>query len=96
MTIIIVTALTAKENIKVPKYYIKCGTLELKYSTNKNPTEAAITTLGESNKFDVLDEYFYIDERGFRDYVTADKLTKVIKLSKICKLAGWEINREDG
>jgi len=92
----IVTALIAEENIKVPKYYIKCGTLELKYSTNKTPTEAAVTTLGESNKFDVLDEYFYIDERGFRDYVTADKLTQVIKLSKICRLAGWEINREDG
>lgn len=92
----VVTALIAEENIRVPKYYIKCGTLELKYSTNKTPTEAAVTTLGESNKFDVLDEYFYIDERGFRDYVTADKLTQVIRLSKICRLAGWEMNREDG
>lgn len=77
------------------KYYIKCGTLELIYSTNKNPLEAAITTLGESNKFDVLDEYFYIDERGFRDYTTADKETQVIKLNKVCRQAGWEINRED-
>ena len=77
------------------KYYIKCGTLELKYSTNKKPIEAAITTLGESNKFDVLDEYFYIDERGFRDYTTADKLTEVIKLSKVCKMAGWTINKND-
>jgi hypothetical protein len=79
----------------MPKYYIKCGTLELKHSTNKNPTDAAIMALWETNKFDVLDEYFYIDERGFRDYITADKSTKVIKLNKICKLAGWQINKSD-
>jgi hypothetical protein len=79
----------------MPKYYIKCGTLELKYSTNKNPTEAAVTALWETNKFDVLDEYFYIDERGFRDYVTADKSTEVITLNKICRLAGWQINKSE-
>jgi hypothetical protein len=83
------------ERQQIMKYYIKCGTLELKYSTNKTPLEAAVTTLGESNKFDVLDEYFYIDERGFRDYTSADKFTQVIKLNKVCRLAGWEINRED-
>lgn len=77
------------------KYYIKCGTLELIYSTDKSPLDAAITTLGESNKFDILDEYFYIDERGFRDYITADKETQVIKLNKVCRKAGWEINKED-
>lgn len=92
MIMIIVDVPIVEENNTVAKYYIKCGTLELKYSTNKSPTEAAITTLGESNKFDVLDEYFYIDERGFRDYISADKLTTVIKLTKICRLAGWEIN----
>ncbi len=95
MNMTIVAAQIAGKNNTMAKYYIKCGTLELKYSTSKTPTEAAITTLGESNKFDVLDEYFYVDERGFRDYLTADKFTKVIKLSKICRLAGWKINRED-
>lgn len=79
----------------MPKYYIKCGSLELIYSTSKNATNAAVTALWETNKFDVLDEYFYIDERGLRDYLTADKETKVIKLNKICKRAGWEINKED-
>ena len=83
------------ENPSMPKYYIKCGTLELKYSTNKNPTDAAVTALWETNKFDVLDEYFYIDERGFRDYVTADKSTEVIKLNKVCKIAGWQINKSE-
>lgn len=79
----------------MPKYYIKCGTLELKYSTDKSPIDAAATTLWESNKFDILDEHFYIDERGFRDYTNADTLTKVIKLSKVCKLAGWTLNKGD-
>lgn len=78
----------------MPKYYIKCGSLELKYSTNKTPLEAAIYSLNETNKFDTLDEYFYVDERGFRDYITADKCTQVIKLSKVAKKAGWRINKE--
>ena len=77
------------------KYYIKCGTLELIYSTNSNPMDAAICALWETNKFDVLDEYFYVDERGYRNYITADKETQVIKLSKICKKAGWSINKND-
>jgi hypothetical protein len=77
------------------KYYIKCGTLELIYSTDKDPENAAIDALWETNQFDVLDEYFYVDERGYRDYVTADKKTCVIKMNKICRRAGWEINRED-
>lgn len=75
------------------KYYIKCGTLELIYSTNKSHQDAAATALGETNKFDILDEYFYIDERGYRDYTNADKETQVIKLSKVCKLAGWELGK---
>jgi hypothetical protein len=78
----------------VAKYYIKCGTLELIYSTSKNAQNAAATALGETNKFDILDEYFYIDERGYRDYTNADKNTKVIKLHKVCKLAGWELGKE--
>ena len=76
------------------KFYIKCGTLELIHSTNHDPLNAAVTALWETNKFDVLDEYFYVDERGFRDYVSADKETNVIKLNKVAKIAGWEINKE--
>jgi hypothetical protein len=73
------------------KYYIKCGSLELIYSTDKNREEAAATALGETNKFDVLDEHFYIDERGFRDYTNADKETTVITTKKVIKLAQWEM-----
>lgn len=71
------------------KYYIKCGTLELIYSTEKKPSGAAVAALWETNKFDVLDEHFYIDERGFRDYTSADSETKVYKTMKIVEKANW-------
>ena len=78
------------------KYYVKCGTIELIYSTDKTPLEAATHCLWEGNSNDVLDEYFYIDERGFRDYLTADpKGTHVIKSSKVIKLAGWTLSDKD-
>jgi hypothetical protein len=77
------------EVIVMPKYYIKCGTLELIYSTDKNPFNAAIAALWETNEHDVLDEYFYIDERGMKDYSTALPDTVVIKTSDVAKAAGW-------
>jgi hypothetical protein len=74
----------------VSKYYIKCGSLELIYSTKKNPYDAAITALWETNEHDVLDEYFYVDERGYRDYTTADKDTIVIESMSVLDSAGWD------
>jgi hypothetical protein len=52
------------------KYYIQSGSLQLIYSTNKDPINAAITALWETNENDVLDEFFYVDERGMKDYKT--------------------------
>jgi hypothetical protein len=75
------------------KYYIKCGTLELIYSTSKNPMDAAVTALYETNKFDILDEHFYIDERGMYDYSTAKPDTTVIPLKKVAKKGGWTLGR---
>jgi hypothetical protein len=75
---------------KMPKYYIKCGSLELIYSTSKAESEAAAAALWETNNNDVLDEYFYIDQRGFRDYTNADKETQVIPTEVVMKLANWE------
>jgi hypothetical protein len=75
----------------MPKYYIKCGTLELIYSTDKNPFNAAIAALWETNEHDVLDEYFYIDERGMKDYKSALPDSIVINSDEILKAAGWEI-----
>jgi hypothetical protein len=72
------------------KYYVKCGSLELIYSTSKTPFDAAVTVLWEANNNDTLDEYFYIDERGMKDYTTADKRTTVIDSGSILDSAGWE------
>jgi hypothetical protein len=73
------------------KYYVKCGTLELIYSCNKCPHDAAMDAVWETNDNDKLDEYMYLDERGFRDYITADAYTKVLRTTTILKDAGWRI-----
>jgi hypothetical protein len=74
------------------KYYIQSGSLQLIYSTNKDPISAAITALWETNEHDTLDEYFYVDERGMRDYKTADKETIVIDSETVLDEAGWEMS----
>lgn len=78
----------------MPKYYIKSGSLELIYSTDKSPLDAAGVALGETNKFDVLDEHFYIDERGMKDYITALPDTIVITTKKVAKNAGWTLGKD--
>jgi len=79
----------------MPKYYIKCGTLELIRDSEFGPIEVAINALYDSNKFDTLDEYFYIDERGMYDYSTAKPDTTVISLRKVAKLSGWTLGKDD-
>lgn len=80
----------------MPKYYIKSGTLELIYScANCKPIEAAQIALWETNQNDVLDEYFYIDERGMKDYKTAKPDTVVIETNKVIKAAGWKMWKND-
>ena len=76
------------------KYYIKSGTLEVTLSKN-DALEAAISGLLLTNKFDTIDEYFYVDERGYRDYISADKDTSVIATKSIVRAAGWELSRGD-
>ncbi len=76
------------------KYYVKSGTLEIVIS-KKDALEAAIGGLLLTNKFDTIDEYFYCDERGYRDYVSADKETNVIPTKSIVRAAGWELSRDD-
>jgi len=76
------------------KYYVKSGTLEVILS-KKDSLEAAIGGLLLTNKFDTIDEYFYVDERGYRDYVSADKDTNVIRTKSIVRAAGWELSRDD-
>ena len=71
------------------KYYVKCGSLEMIYSTSKNAFDTARTVLWECNEYDELDEFFYVDERGFRNYVSADPNTKVFDTERILRLEGW-------
>jgi len=50
---------------------------------HSSPLDAAIAVFNDTNEFDIFDEYFYVDERGFRDYKNADRLTQVIKTPKV-------------
>lgn len=74
------------------KYYIKCGTLEIIISSDKDPFDTAIDSIWELNDNDTLDEYFYVDERGFRDYISAEPDTQVFETVEILKKAGWSID----
>ena len=78
----------------VPKYYIQSGTLQLIYSTDQKPLDAAVAALWETNKFDTLDEHFYVDERGFKNYATALPDTKVYKTAKVVRRAGWSMEED--
>lgn len=91
--VVIVVVKNVQENTTMPKYYIKSNTLELIYSTDKNALDAACAALWELNDFDVLDEHFYIDERGFKDYSTALPDTKVFTTEKVMKKAGWTMEK---
>jgi hypothetical protein len=73
------------------KYYIRCGSLEIIYSTNKCPRDAAIDAMWEINDYDTLDEYIYLDERSYKGYATADGLTYVLQTSHILKDSGWTL-----
>ena len=69
----------------MPKFYVKSNTLEVVIS-RKDALEASITGLLMTNKFDIIDEYFYADERGYRDYISADSKTNVISTKSIVRL----------
>jgi hypothetical protein len=83
----------------MPKFYIQSGSLRIIYNRKKvtrNPNSkidhvmACCDMLGQLNAHDVLDEYFYVDERGYRDYVSADPETVVIPTEYILEEAGWK------
>jgi hypothetical protein len=76
------------------KYYVKSGTLQVILS-QPNALEAAICGLLLTNKFDIIDEHFYVDEQGYRDYISATPKTNVIATKSIVRAAGWELSRDD-
>jgi hypothetical protein len=66
------------------KWYVKSNTVEKIVSIpHSTPLDAAIAVFNDTNHFDVVDEYFYVDERGMRDYTSADSLTQVIKTKRV-------------
>jgi hypothetical protein len=70
------------------KWYVKSNTVEKIVSIpNSSPLDAAIDVFNDINHFDVIDEYFYVDERGMRDYTSADRLTQVIKTQRVINKA---------
>ena len=71
------------------KYYIKSGTLELIFSTDKEPYDACRRVIHECNSDDELDEYMYIDERGYRDAFNADQTTSVVHTEDILRKEGY-------
>ncbi len=78
----------------MPKFYTKSHNLELIISTS-DPLEASVRTLLSCNKNDVVDEFFYVDERGFRDYTNADAKTTVIDTKSLIRAAQSELYGDD-
>ena len=71
------------------KYYVKTGTLELIFSTELEPYDACRRVIHEFNSNDKLDEYMYLDERGYRGYDTADITTFVVDTNQILRKEGY-------
>lgn len=78
----------------MPKYYVSSGTLRIVVS-RKDCLEASIYGLMQTNKFDTIDEHFYVDERGYKDYISADPQTNVISTRNVVSAAGWELTEDD-
>ena len=71
------------------KFYVKTGTLEVIFSTNQNAYDACRTVIHECTANDEVDEFMYVDERGWRDYSTADQSTFVVETEDILRKEGY-------
>ena len=71
------------------KYYIKTGTLEVIFSTELEPYDACRRVIHECTPDDEVDEYMYLDERGYRGYDTADTTTFVVDTEQILRKEGY-------
>jgi hypothetical protein len=71
------------------KYYFNSGTLQIIFSTSKEPYDACRTIIHEINENDELDEFIYCDERGYRNYVTAQPDTFVVETDDILRKEGY-------
>ena len=71
------------------KYYIKTGTLEIIFSTDKEPYDACRTAIHECTPDDEVDEFMYCDQRGYRDHNSAEPDTVVIPTEAILRAEGY-------
>lgn len=78
----------------MPKFYVKSNTVELITSCS-DPLEAAVRTLMSCNKNDVIDEHFYVDECGMKDYISATPNTTVIRTEDVILASQPELYEED-
>lgn len=78
----------------MPKFYVKSNTAELITSCS-DPLEAAVRTLMSCNKNDIVDEFFYVDECGMKDYMTATPNTTVIRTEDVILASQPELYEED-
>ena len=76
------------------KFYISSGSLKIIIS-KADMIDAAVYGYMKTNENDILDEYFYIDERGHRDYISADTKTNVIATEHVIRAASSELMGED-
>jgi hypothetical protein len=66
------------------KWYVKSGAVEKIISIpDSTPIDAAIAVFRDTNQFDVMDDYFYVDERGMKNFDNRDSLTLMIKTVKV-------------
>lgn len=78
------------------KYYISCGSVQYIWSTSMSPQQACqMVLLAETNENDILDEYAFVDERGFRDGLTADKSTSIYNAPGLMGLEPVEEEEEE-
>ena len=70
------------------KWYVKSNTVEKIVSIpNSTPLDAAIAVFKDTNNFDIIDDYFFVDERGMRTMETRDSKTQVIKTERVMRKA---------
>lgn len=78
----------------MPKFYVKSNTVEL-ITSCCDPLEAAVRALMGCNKNDIVDEFFYVDECGMRDYTNATPTTTVIPTEDVILASQPELFEED-
>ncbi len=64
------------------KFYISSGSFNMVVS-KRDAMQAALYSSGFITGNHIIDEFFYIDERGFRDYISADPKTIVLETMRI-------------